>query len=130
MSWQLLVCSVSISTNTRLNPLLTIKHKEQAMYRFSTLMDKKMLADDLLKEIEESDLPENFRIVADSCGMDVARALIKDWGGIKVTIPSPRSKSLRPALYRFVQKNKSKHSVATLARSLNLCESTIRGLMD
>lgn len=76
-----------------------------------------MLAEDFLNEINESDLPENYLLIAQSVGIDVARKLIKDWGGIKISIPSPRSKSLRSALQRFVDKNKAIHSASTMARS-------------
>lgn len=89
-----------------------------------------MLEDEFLNEINESDLPENFLLIAQSVGIETARKLIRDWGGIKINIPSPRSKSLRPALCRFIEKSKKIHSVSTIARSLNLSETTIRALID
>jgi len=53
--------------------------------------------------LEEQDLPENFQIVSETCGIETARILIKELGGITVSIPMVNS--LRSLIERYIKEN-------------------------
>lgn len=85
------------------------------------------LKQEIIEEIKYEDLPENYKMVADACGMEVAKALIVELGGYRLDIPQPRS--LKKTIARFI---KAKDNVPTrkIAQELNLTERYIRKLQE
>lgn len=46
---------------------------------------------EILKELTIDDLPKGYRYVAEVCGMDVARTLMENLGGVEIYVPKPNS---------------------------------------
>jgi len=82
-----------------------------------------MRNEDIIKMLEEKDLPEHFQIVAEVCGIETARLLIKELGGISLSIPMVNS--LRSLIERFISKNSSVISIKKIARELGMNERAV-----
>jgi len=82
-----------------------------------------MRNEDIIKMLEEKDLPEHFQIVAEVCGIEMARLLIKELGGISLSIPMVNS--LRSLIERFISKNSSVISIKKIARELGMNERAV-----
>ena len=80
----------------------------------------------LLEEIRYEDLPEEFKLVADSCGMEVAKTLINELGGIRISIPM--AKSIRTAVKRLVLARSGTVPLKKIAIELGCSESTLEKL--
>lgn len=103
--------------------------KERVIYIvifFSKIKSVVMIAEELLNELTEDDLPEHYRIVAETCGMDVAKTLIKELGGLQILIPNPRKMT---CVKRFVVKNKDRYTVQTMARGIGISERAIYNII-
>jgi DNA-binding CsgD family transcriptional regulator len=82
-----------------------------------------MIENEIYEEISTDDIPPNFKIVEETCGLVVARELIKHLGGININIPSLRS--MDKTVKRYVRKNKYRYTAQTFARALDLSTKTI-----
>lgn len=85
-----------------------------------------MRNDEIIQMLEVQDLPEHFRIVAEACGIETARILIKELGGISISIP--KVSSLRSLIMRYVIKNAS-ISVKQLAKNLDMNERVVANIL-
>lgn len=82
-----------------------------------------MRNEDIIEMLEEKDLPEHFQIVAEVCGIETARLLIKELGGISLSIPMVNS--LRSLIERFISENSSVISIKKIARELGMNERAV-----
>lgn len=73
--------------------------------------------------LEEQDLPEHFQIVAEVCGIETARLLIKELGGITLSIPMVNS--LRTLIERYVSENAKVIPIKKIARELGMNERAV-----
>ena len=86
-----------------------------------------MRNDDVINMLEEKDLPEHFQIVAETCGIETARLLIKELGGITVSIPMLTS--LRLLLERYIKSNVNDIPVKKIAWELGMNERAVANMM-
>jgi len=86
-----------------------------------------MRNNDVLNMLEEKDLPEHFQIVAETCGIETARVLIKELGGITVSIPMITS--LRSVLERYILENVEEIPIKKIARDLGMNERAIGNIL-
>ena len=82
-----------------------------------------MRNEDIIKMLEEKDLPEHFQIVAEVCGIETARLLIKELGGITLSIPMINS--LRSLIERYVSENAKEIPIKKIARELGMNERAV-----
>jgi len=64
------------------------------------MKDKQSLIDAYISTITYDDLADDMRLIADACGMDVVRSLLRNCSGVRVYIPSPYY--LNNSLKRFL----------------------------
>jgi len=81
---------------------------------------------EIFQYIEFQDLPESFRTVAEIVGIDVARMLIQELGGIAIFIPS--FKSLSATQLKYVADNAERNKIA-LARDLDMSSRHVEKLL-
>lgn len=86
-----------------------------------------MRNDEIIELLEENDLPEHFQIVAETCGIETARILIKELGGITVSIPMVTS--LRSLLERYIRENVNEIPIKRIARELGMSERAITNIL-
>lgn len=79
---------------------------------------------DLLLLLEPEDLTLDMRIIADSCGMEVAISLLKNLAGGRYYIPHPTS--LDKLMERYVSKDAKNTDVRVIAARLGVTEGCIR----
>ena len=84
---------------------------------------KIMRNEDIIEMLEEKDLPEHFQIVAEVCGIETARLLIKELGGITLSIPMVNS--LRTLIERYVSENAKEIPIKKIARELGMNERAV-----
>lgn len=82
-----------------------------------------MRNEDIIQMLEEQDLPEHFQIVAEVCGIETARLLIKELGGITLSIPMVNS--LRTLIERYVSENAKEIPIKKIARELGMNERAV-----
>ncbi len=82
-----------------------------------------MRNEEIIEMLEENDLPEHFQIVAETCGIETARILIKELGGISLSIPMVNS--LRSLIERFISENAKDIPIKKIARDLGMNERVI-----
>jgi len=88
---------------------------------------KIMRNEDIIEMLEEQDLPEHFQIVAETCGIETARLLIKELGGITVSIPMMTS--LRSLLERYIKENVKEIPIKKIARELGMNERAVANIL-
>ena len=81
------------------------------------------IQEEAFKELEYNDLPEEYRIVAELCGMEIAVTLIKNLGGLCINIPTPRR--MNGMIGRFA-KNNPAISAKKIARALDCSERHVK----
>ena len=86
-----------------------------------------MRNEDIIELLEEHDLPEHFQIVAETCGIETARILIKELGGITVSIPMINS--LKSLILRYVSENAKEISTKKIARDLGMNERAVANIL-
>ncbi len=86
-----------------------------------------MRNEDIIEMLEEQDLPEHFQIVAEVCGIETARILIKELGGITVSIPMVTS--LRSLLERYIKDNVKELPIKKIARELGMNERAVSNIL-
>jgi len=86
-----------------------------------------MRNEDIIEMLEEQDLPEHFQIVSEVCGIETARLLIKELGGITVSIPMMTS--LRSLLERYIKENVKDIPIKRIARELGMNERAVANLV-
>jgi hypothetical protein len=86
-----------------------------------------MRNDKVINMLEENDLPEHFQIVAETCGIETARVLIKELGGITVSVPMVTS--LRSLVERYIQENVEEIPIKKIARELGMNERAIANIL-
>ncbi|GAB1372797.1 MAG: hypothetical protein KIT33_07875 [Candidatus Kapabacteria bacterium] len=86
-----------------------------------------MRNEDIIELLEEQDLPEHFQIVAETCGIETARILIKELGGITVSIPMVNS--LRSLIERYIKENIKEIPIKKIARELGMNERAVANIM-
>lgn len=86
-----------------------------------------MRQDDVYSMMNHQDLPEQFRIVSEVCGIETAKILIKGLGGISVSIP--KLTSLRPLLERYIKENIDDVPVKKIAMTLGMNERAIGNIV-
>jgi hypothetical protein len=77
----------------------------------------------IINMLEEQDLPEHFQIVSEVCGLETAKILIKELGGITVSIPM--FTSLRSLVERFIKENSKDIPIKKIARELGMNERVV-----
>lgn len=78
---------------------------------------------DLLADITEDDLPnEIMKYVAEACGIEVARALLKRCPGMRIDVPARPN---RNAMKRYIEVNYTGRNAAVLASKLGVSERFI-----
>ena len=82
---------------------------------------------DVINSIGINDLPEHFSIVAETCGIETARLLIKELGGLTVSIP--KKTSLRKLIERLIHENYDEYSIQNIARELGMSDRAIGNKM-
>lgn len=82
-----------------------------------------MRNEDIIEMLEEQDLPEHFQIVAEVCGIETARLLIKELGGITVSIPMVNS--LRSLIERYISESSKDIPIKKIARALGMNERAV-----
>jgi hypothetical protein len=85
-----------------------------------------MIKNDILQHLDYDDLPENFKIVAEVCGIDVAKQLITELEGIYINVP--KITSMRTLVERYC-KSHPELNQKKLARKLGLNERTISNII-
>lgn len=85
-----------------------------------------MIKDVLLDMLEESDLPSGIKIVAEFCGLDIAKHLLRELEGMQIYIP--QIKTLIPLYSRYIQKNINKKSIRHLASDIGVTEKVVRNI--
>jgi len=88
---------------------------------------KIMRNEDIIEMLEEQDLPEHFQIVAETCGIETARLLIKELGGITVSIPMVNS--LRTLVERYIADNAKEIPIKKIARALGMNERAVANIL-
>ena len=88
---------------------------------------KIMRNEDIIEMLEEQDLPEHFQIVAETCGIETARLLIKELGGITLNIPMVNS--LHTLIKRYIKKNAKEISIKKIARELGMNEKSVGNIL-
>lgn len=83
--------------------------------------------DKVIQILEIQDLPEHFQIVAEACGIETARILIKELGGISLNIP--KISSLRSLVERYLVENIAKEPIKKIARDLGMNERAIARIL-
>jgi hypothetical protein len=86
-----------------------------------------MRNEDIIELLEEQDLPEHFQIVAETCGIETARILIKELGGITVSIPMVNS--LRSLIERYIKENIKEIPIKKIARELGMNERAVGNII-
>ena len=84
---------------------------------------KIMRNEDIIEMLEEQDLPEHFQIVAETCGIETARLLIKELGGITLSVPMVNS--LRSLIERYVSENAKEIPIKKIAREIGMNERAV-----
>ena len=74
--------------------------------------------EDKFEMLEEQDLLEYFQIVAEVCGIETARLLIKELGGI--TVSFTMMTSLRSLLEGYIKENAKEIPIKKIARELGM----------
>lgn len=83
---------------------------------------------ELISMVKEDDLPENFRIVSELCGLEVAKSLLTELGGIQIAIP--KVTSLNKVMIRYIKERHRLDSPKKLARDLDISERTLRRILE
>ncbi len=86
-----------------------------------------MRNDKIINLLEEQDLPEHFQIVSETCGIETARTLIRELGGITVSIPM--FTSLRSLVERYIKANAKEIPIKKIARELGMNERVVGKIM-
>ena len=86
-----------------------------------------MRNEEIIQMLEEKDLPEHFQIVAEVCGIETARLLIKELGGITLSIPMVNS--LRTLIERYVSENAKAIPIKKIARELGMNERAVTNIL-
>lgn len=86
-----------------------------------------MRNEDIIQMLEEKDLPEHFQIVAETCGIETARLLIKELGGLSLSIPM--ATSLRSLLERYIKENAKEIPIKKIARELGMNERAVNNII-
>lgn len=86
-----------------------------------------MRNNEIIQMLEEQDLPEHFQIVAETCGIETARLLNKELGGISVSIPMVTS--LRSLLERYIKENAKEIPIKKIARELGMNERAVTNII-
>lgn len=86
-----------------------------------------MRNENIIELLEEQDLPEHFRIVAETCGIETAKILIRELGGINIYIP--KFTSLRSLVERYIKVNAEKISIKKIAQELNMSERAVKRIL-
>jgi len=83
----------------------------------------------LAELVELEDLTGDLRLIADNCGIDVARALLAGCSGVTLYIPSPSK--MDEVMKRYIDKRlgrapRGELEIKTLAVELDLSTSSMR----
>lgn len=83
---------------------------------------------EILKTITLADIThQDMRLVAETCGIDVALALYSNLTGVTISIPR---NALREFQERFIRENKHQFRAKELAVMLNLSERFVEQLVS
>lgn len=82
------------------------------------------IIEEAFQDMKYDDLPEQYKFVADCCGLDVAKKLIIEMGGLSINIPIP--KSIRPVMSRYAKT--SGKSVKKIALAFQCSERYVKRL--
>jgi len=78
---------------------------------------------DVFEKIEYSDFPEDIKLIADICGVEAARKLIKALQGINIYFP--RITAMDSFIKRYINSDKEK-SIKMYARELAVSEQFLK----
>ncbi len=84
------------------------------------------IKEDFISGIRYDDLPNDFKLVADACGIETARLLIEKLGGIRLNIPM--AKSLRSAIARIMKAQDGSIPLKKIAIELGCSENSLINL--
>jgi len=79
---------------------------------------------DIFDEVTTEDLTPDLQILANQCGMDTLRTLLRNYGGLSIYIP--RISRLDNFISKYLNGNRSK-SMKQLAVDLGVSEQFVRG---
>lgn len=74
---------------------------------------------EIYEQIKEEELPPDMQMVADVCGIEAARKMLKEMSGMSVYIP--KMSKIAPFIKRYLRENPDKSRKA-LARTLKVSE--------
>ncbi len=80
---------------------------------------------DIFEQIEFEDLTEDLKMLAEACGLDTVRKMLKFFGGLNFYIP--KISRLDKFILKYLSQNKEK-SQKQIARELNVSEYFLRVL--
>lgn len=80
---------------------------------------------EIFEEIEFEDLTEDLKMLAEACGLETVRKILKHFGGLNFYIP--KISRLDKFILKYISKNKDK-SQKQIARELNVSEYFLRVL--
>ncbi len=81
---------------------------------------------DIYDKITENDLTEDFKFLAEICGMDVVKILLRNLGGLNFYVP--RITKLKPFIMRYIRENQGK-SMKRIALELSVSEEYLRKML-
>lgn len=96
------------------------------------MVNKKDKKEDYLQDVKPEDInSQNMRLVADTCGIEVAIKLMQELSGILVYIPTVQ-KGLTPAIIRSLKKkyDGSRDSLNKLARESGINANRLYSLLN
>jgi hypothetical protein len=83
---------------------------------------------EFIEKIQYEDLTEDFKLVADTCGIETARTLIIELGGIRLDIPT--AKSLRESIKRYINNRSESVPIKKIALELGCSERYLQKLEE
>lgn len=78
---------------------------------------------DIFSIIQEEDLTPDLQMLSETCGLDVVRNILRNFGGLNFYIP--KISRLDTFIERYIRENKNK-TLKQLAKELNLSERYLR----
>ncbi len=80
---------------------------------------------DIFSKIEQSDLTDDLQIIAEVCGIETVRSLLRNCGGMSIYVP--KISRLDNFVFRYMKENKEK-TFKQIARELGVSEQYIKKL--
>ena len=79
--------------------------------------------------LEDLDGHSDLKFIAETCGLELAKVIRRELGGMAFSIPSVRSQYFRPALKRYLLNNCKNLSTKTISQNLRIHSRTVDNIM-